>query len=149
MPPKGLTTDVSAVCVTEAGGIVLASAPNGRWAMPGGPPRGDESFDQTAAREAWDQARAAAADWGYLGAQQIIDPGNPSGPPETYRARYWLRVRLKPFQPLRPGQRRLMATFDGFLAALAWDNTLMAATVLEAAREMERIYRETMDATKG
>ncbi len=76
-------------------------------------------------------------------------PGIRRGPPETYRARYWLRVRLKPFQPLRPGQRRLMATFDGFLAALAWDNTLMAATVLEAAREMERIYRETMDATKG
>jgi len=96
-PPREEVTQVSALCFTRTGKMLLIGAEDGVWSLPGGHPEDGESLEEALAREVAEEACAVVEHCVYLGAQKVEDPAL-SKP--YYQTRYWARVRLKRFAAL-------------------------------------------------
>lgn len=133
-PPQALVTQVSGVCTTDEGQIVLVRGSRGQLALPGGHPEpGEEPLD-TFRRELWEEACATLVQWAYLGAQKISDSGAPQEVSEYYQLRYWARVELHPFVARFETQGRELTAPHNVLAALGWRATKVARCIFAAAQ---------------
>ena len=72
------------------------------------------------AREVLEEACAAITHSEYLGAQQVSDPDNPTGPRTYFQARFWARVELKRFEPRHERTQRTLIAPSGFQSMLRW-----------------------------
>lgn len=130
-PPRDLTTQVSALCCTVDGRIVLVTGDGGEWGLPGGRPEGGETLEAALAREVWEEARAVVTRCAYLGSQRVDDPHAPRGPTRYYQARFWARVEPRPFVAEWETTAWRLVPPDQFLATLAWGWAPIAAILLE------------------
>lgn len=131
VPPRALTTQAYGICFTDSGQIVLVGDAREQWNLPGGHPEGQETLEQTLAREVWEEACAEVLASRYLGCQQIDDPDAPDGLTCYYQARFWARIVLHPFVPEHETTHRCLIAPDQFLATLAWGSAPTARRILE------------------
>lgn len=137
-PPRRLTTQAYGLCFIPNGQLVLVSAGDGYWNLPGGGPEGAETLEEALAREAWEEASARVLTCTYIGCQKVEDPGNPDGLPVYYQARFWARVELHPFEGRFETTERRLVEPDEFLTALSWGHSPIAPILLERALVCER-----------
>jgi ADP-ribose pyrophosphatase YjhB (NUDIX family) len=140
-PPRKSVTQVSGVCFTGSGKVVLAAGQLGTWALPGGHVERGESLEQTLAREVKEEACAVVKRAAYLGAQKVSDPDNPTGSCEYYQARFWARVELQRFEPRHERTQRTLVAPSQFVSALGWQTGRIAQATLDAALAAERRYK--------
>ena len=62
---------MAGVCFTGHGEILLVSAADGQWGLPGGHPESGESWNVTLRREVLEEACATVREEVYLGAQRV------------------------------------------------------------------------------
>lgn len=128
-PPGLPVRQVSGVCFTEAGKIVLVSEDGRGWTLPGGHPEADETPHETLAREVLEEACAEVLACTYLGWQRVDDPREPP----YLQLRYVARVRPLDFQPEYEMRRRTTVSSQDFLSTLSWGESRIAAALLQAA----------------
>jgi len=141
MPALDQVTQASGVCFTGSGKIVLVAGHAGKWALPGGHVEPGETLEQTLAREVLEEACATVTQSEYLGAQEVIDPDNPTGSRAYYQARFWARVELKRFEPRFERMQRTLIAPSAFQSALRWRTERIAQAILDAALAAETHYR--------
>lgn len=139
-PPRNAITQVSGICFTSAGKIVLVAGRQGYWALPGGRPEPNDTLEQTLAREVREEACAVVRRSAYLGAQQVNDPNDPDGPHVYYQARYWARVELRRFRPKLETAQRILVAPPAFVDTLKWASAAIAQALLDAALAVEVRY---------
>ena len=132
-PPGWPVRQVSGVCFTEAGEIVLVSEDGRSWTLPGGHPEAGETPYETLAREVMEEACAEVVAHSLLGWQRIDDPREPP----YLQLRYAARVRLQEFRPTHERRRRRVVSPQDFLCALSWGRSPIAAELLRLVLEAE------------
>jgi ADP-ribose pyrophosphatase YjhB (NUDIX family) len=140
-PTRDQVTQVSGVCFTSSGKIVLVAGQQGKWALPGGHVEPGELLEQTLRREVLEEACASVRRAVYLGAQQVNDPDNPDGPRTYYQARFWARVELKRFRPQFERTQQTLVPPPAFLTTLNWGTTQIAQAMLDAALAEDKRFR--------
>jgi 8-oxo-dGTP pyrophosphatase MutT (NUDIX family) len=137
VPPRELTTQVYGICFTEHRRIVLVTAGDGRWNLPGGHPEEGETLEEALEREVWEEACARVVRSQYIGCQQVEDSDASEGPKIYYQARFWARVEVYPFKPqFETTERKLVAT-EEFLDSLFWGDVPIAQTILDCGIQIE------------
>lgn len=137
VPPRALTTQALGLCFTPDREIVLVSADNAFWTLPGGTLEPGETAAEAFAREVAEEACARVLDFVYLGCQCIDDPDSPTGPTRYFQSRFWARVALDPFIPKPEIVARRLVTPEEFLATLTWGQSPIAPILLERALAAE------------
>ena len=133
-PPAGLPVlQVSGVCFTEAGEVVLVSEDRHAWTLPGGHPEGAETPEQTLAREVLEEACAEVLACRLIGWQRIDDPREPP----YLQLRYAARVRLNNFRPRHETLHRRLVSRQDFLSVLSWGQSPIAAELLRITSEAD------------
>ncbi len=130
--PNGLEVrQVSGVCFSGPGEIVLVSETGNEWNLPGGHPEAGETPPETLTREVAEEACAEVLACRLIGWQRVDDPRELS----YLQLRYVAQVQLHKFQPTHEiGHRRLVSPQD-FLSALSWGRSPIAAELLRVALE--------------
>ncbi len=121
--PRLPVRQVSGVCLTGAGQIVLVSERGRDWTLPGGHPEAGETPERTLAREVAEEACAEVLAYALLGWQRVDDP---RGAPYL-QLRYVARVRLLDFQPEYETRCRRVVSPQEFLSTLSWGGSGTAA----------------------
>lgn len=137
-PARRLTTQALGLCFTPDGQIVLVSADDDNWTLPGGHPEAGETLEAALERELREEASARLIACEYLGCQRVEDPARPDGPPLYYQARFWARVELYPFEAHFETTARHLVAPEAFLEALAWGDAASARIILAEGRRRER-----------
>ncbi len=73
-----LVTQISGVCFTRFGEVLIISGRSGKWGIPGGKPEEGESFEETLRREVEEEANVLIESILPLGFLEINFPGNPN-----------------------------------------------------------------------
>ncbi|WP_424949567.1 NUDIX hydrolase [Deinococcus sp.] len=130
--PAGLPIrQVSGVCWTDEGQVVLVSEDGLAWNLPGGHPEGNETPQQTLAREVLEEACAEVLTCHLLGWQRVQDPRELP----YLQLRYVARIRLLDFRPEYETLHRRMVLPQEFLNVLSWGHSPIAAELLRVALE--------------
>lgn len=137
LPPPELITQVSGICFTNDGLIVLIAEDDGVWKLPGGKPDPYETLEQTFIRETWEEACAIVEECVFIGAQRIDDPNHPQGLTPRYQVRFWARVRLEPFDPQFETLYRVEIKPELMIPTLNWDAKRVLQAIIESAVEEE------------
>ena len=140
LPPRDLVTQVSGVCFTSDGQIVLVSSDGSNWSLPGGHLEPGETLEEALAREAWEEACARISHLTYLGTQEVVDLESPAPPYRYYQGRFWARVSLEPFEPRFETRHRRLVAPQSFVAMLNWDTAAIAQEILSAALDAENRF---------
>ena len=128
-PPGLPVRQVSGVCFTKAGEIVLVSEDGRDWALPGGHPEAGETPYETLAREVLEEACTEVLACTLLGWQRVDDPRE--GP--YLQLRYVARVRPLNFQPEYEMRCRTTVSPQDFLSTLSWGGSRIASELLQIA----------------
>ncbi len=139
--PRKSIMQVSGVCFTGSGKIVLVAGQLGKWALPGGQVERGETLEQTLAREVKEAACAVVKRAAYLGVQKVTDPDNPTGSRTYYQARFWARVELERFKPKFERRQRTLIVPSQFTSTLQWQTGRIAQATLDAALGAEKQYK--------
>jgi ADP-ribose pyrophosphatase YjhB (NUDIX family) len=137
VPPTARVTQVAGMCFIDSGEILLVSAGDGQWGLPGGHPEPGESWSATLRREVHEEACATVRDEVYLGALRVASP---NAAPQ-YQLRYWARVELRVFAPEHEMTARALVLPTEFALRLAWGKSPIASELLTVALEVERQHR--------
>lgn len=132
--PHEAVTQVSGLCFTAEGHIVLVSQDGNEWSLPGGKPEGDETWEETLRREVAEEACAEVLDCRLLGAQRVEG----LTPQPYYQLRFWARVGLNPFAPMFETRHRRVIRAEEFSQALAWGAGIIGQALLRHALGIER-----------
>lgn len=131
-PERGEVTQVSGLCFTTDGQILLVSNDTIHWTLPGGPPRDGETLEAALERELRDEAAARLVSCRYIGCQEVTDPDRLDGNQTYSQCYYWVRVELYPFESTAATVERRVIAPAAFLATLAWGNSLTARALAAA-----------------
>jgi len=130
VPASDRITQVSAICLTAAGQVVLVSADGKSWGLPGGHPEPGEAPEETLRREMSEEACCTVDRAEYLGYQKCTPEGRMK--PDC-QLRYKCLVKLEVFRPRHEiGRRRLVPAVD-FLKELDWGKSPIAAELARLA----------------
>lgn len=143
MPPRDETTQVTGICFTDEGQIVLVSHDGNTWTLPGGSLEEGETLEQYLAREVMEEVCGRVTDGEYLGCQRVDDPGNPEGFRHYYQTRFWARVELEEFRPEAERTERCVIDPGDFLSTLFWGDAPTAKIILARGIEIDKERRRT------
>lgn len=130
VPASDRITQVSAICVTAAGQVVLVSADGKSWGLPGGHPEPGESPEETLKREVREEACCTVERAEYLGYQKCTPEGRMK--PDC-QLRYKCLVKLDTFRPRHEIGRRKEVPPKDFLATMDWGKSPIAAELARLA----------------
>lgn len=133
LPRTQQVRQVSGVCLTANGKLVLVSEAGTNWNLPGGHPESGEAPEETLARELLEEACAEVSACRLMGWQRIDDPREPA----YLHLRSVARVRLQTFNPGHEIRHRRLVSPQEFLSALSWGRSSIAAEILRLALEAE------------
>ena len=132
--PAGLPVrQVSGVCFTETGEVVLVSENGHAWTLPGGRSEGVETPERTLAREVLEEACAEVLVCTLIGWQRVDDPREPP----YLQLRYAAWVRLNDFWPRHETLHRRLVSRQEVLSALSWGHSPIAAELLRVALQAD------------
>ncbi|WP_102128055.1 NUDIX hydrolase [Deinococcus planocerae] len=122
-------TQVSGLCFTAGGQIVLVSRDGRAWSLPGGKPEDGEPWEETLRREVAEEACAEVLDCRFLGAQRVEGLT-----PQPYsQLRFRARVGLHPFTPTMETQHRTMVSTEEYARVLPWGAGAIGQALLRQA----------------
>ncbi|MEF2279109.1 NUDIX domain-containing protein [Deinococcus sp. YIM 134068] len=137
-PGSGETvTQVSGVCLTGEGLIVLVSGDGHDWSLPGGKPEDGEMWEETLRREVAEEACADVLNCELMGAQKVEG----LTPQPYFQLRFWVRVRLNSFSPLFEKRHRRAVSPEEYGRVLSWGSGAIGQALLRQALEIERRWR--------
>lgn len=135
--PAETVTQVSGLCLTGEGQILLVSE-NGRdWSLPGGKPEDGETWEQTLRREVAEEACAEVGHRRLLGAVQVEG----LTPQPYFQLRFWARVRLQAFQPAFETRHRLAVNPAEFARLLPWGAGPVGQALLAEALALNASFK--------
>ena len=140
-PPRYLVRQLSGICITDEGLIVLVTGDGESWGLPGGHPENNETIKDAFIREVREEACAIVMHLIYLGASEVKDPGNPEGFTINYQARFWARIRLDEFKLEYETTGRKLVTPENMIPTLNWYPAGIIGIILKAALECEQRYK--------
>ncbi|MGY2893117.1 NUDIX hydrolase [Deinococcus sp. UYEF24] len=122
---------ISSVCFSGPGEIVLVSETGNEWNLPGGHPEAGETPTETLTREVAEEACAEVLACRLIGWQRVDDPREPA----YLQLRYVVQVHLHDFQPVHEIRHRRLVSPQDFLSTLSWGRSPIAAELLRVALE--------------
>lgn len=131
LPRTQQIRQVSGVCLTEDGKLVLVSETGENWNLPGGHPESGEAPEETLSRELLEEACAEMLTCRLLGWQRVDDPRELA----YLQLRYVARVRLHVFNPGHEIKHHRLVSPQDFLSVLSWGRSPIAAELLRVALE--------------
>jgi 8-oxo-dGTP pyrophosphatase MutT (NUDIX family) len=138
IPPHELVTQVSGLCFTNDGSIVLVSCDGETWQLAGGHPEANETIEDAFIREAAEEASATVTKLAYLGAQEVNDPLSPTEVTTYFQVRFWTRVTLDEFRNTHETLARKCVEFSAVKAALNWHTTRILDAIMQTALDYEQ-----------
>lgn len=137
IPLRGMTVQVSGICFTASGDIVLVAGPEDKnWSLPGGHLECRESLEEAFAREVREEACAEVMECTYIGCQEVHEMTRNGS--VHFSARFWGKVLLLPFEPKFEITRRVCVRPEEFIDSLNWATVLCAQAIFDAGLEEER-----------
>lgn len=130
VPEGERVTEVSAVCVTGAGDVVLVSGDGESWGLPGGHPEPGESAEETLKREVREEACCTVERSEYLGYQKCTP--EEGGKPDI-QLRYKCLVKTMIFSPQHEIRHRREVAPRDFLGTLGWGSSPIAVDLARLA----------------
>lgn len=109
-------TQISGVCLTEEGRVVLVSENGETWSLPGGHPEAGEDWEATLRREGQEEACAEVLACRLLGAVRVEG----LTPEPYFQLRYQARVRLDVFTPVFEMRHRVAVSPTEVTRLLLW-----------------------------
>jgi ADP-ribose pyrophosphatase YjhB (NUDIX family) len=134
-PPPGRNEGSSGICVTADGTLIIVSADDITWDLPGGRPEAGEDLEATLRREVAEEACATVHAARLLGfARSICRAGREEGS-VLVRAFWWAQVELLPFAPqFEIAHRRLVPVQEALDALTPYFTPIFARALGEAVR---------------
>lgn len=126
--PEQPVSQVSGLCMSGEGKLILVSKDGLSWTLPGGHPEAGETPEDTLRREVTEEACALITQYHYLGAQRVDDPALHT---PHYQLRYWARVELQPFRPDYEMRHRTSVTTADARRLLWGGNSRIATALLD------------------
>ncbi|MPY65580.1 NUDIX domain-containing protein [Deinococcus sp. SDU3-2] len=114
--PAEVVTQVSGVCLTGEGRVVLVLEDGEAWSLPGGHPEAGEDWEATLRREVREEACAEVLACRLLGAVRVEG----LTPQPYFQLRYRARVRLDAFTPTFETRHRAAVSPAEVLRFLPW-----------------------------
>ena len=127
VPAGARVTQVSGICMTDDGQVVLVSSDGESWGLPGGHPEPGESVEETLSREVREEACFTVERSEYLGYQQCSPEAG--GTPD-FQLRYRCLVTVTEFSPKHETTHRKMVSLSDLLGELAWGSSPIAADIV-------------------
>ncbi len=130
VPSSARVTQVSGICFTETGQIVLVGGDGANWGLPGGHPEAGESAEEALKREIREEACCEVKRFDYLG-YQICAPED-GGEPDV-QLRYSCLVKPMLFDPKHEVALRKIVPQGDFLKTIAWGDSPIAVELARLA----------------
>lgn len=132
LPPRSQVTQVSTICYSSNGQIVMVSGDGYDWGIPGGHPEDNEPLETALRREVCEEACCEVIGMSLIGWQHVRDLGDGS---VHYQLRYCCRVNVGPFRPEHEIAHRRLVQPAAFLDTLAYGNSAIAGEMFFLAQE--------------
>ena len=137
-PPNDFqVVQASAVCFANRGAVVLVSAGDGAWGLPGGHIEPGESAAAAMRREVFEEATATVVAAKYIGSTRVQPT---AGGQPFYQSRFWAHVKLNPFHPTPEAQLRRVFPVSEVADRLSWSSRAIAEATICAALDVDRSY---------